>query len=120
MQCKMSKLDGCAGKDCELFWSTGVLEYWSVGKSQSPNFNLKKTLSLLHYSTTPLLQETSASRKDLIAPSGGSSKPGPPGQDSLLTMKYAVEESAENAYYKMDSSSQEGRGCPFEVFGVTA
>ena len=24
-------------------------------------------------------------------------------------MKYAVEESAENAYYKMDSSSQEGQ-----------
>jgi hypothetical protein len=42
----------------------GVREYWSVGKSQSPNFNLNKSLSSLHYSTTPLLQQTHASRKD--------------------------------------------------------
>jgi hypothetical protein len=27
------ELNGFAGKDSELFWSTGVLEYWSVGKS---------------------------------------------------------------------------------------
>jgi hypothetical protein len=28
-----SELNGFAGKDSEQFWSTGVLEYWSVGKS---------------------------------------------------------------------------------------
>jgi hypothetical protein len=28
------------GKESELSWSTGVLEYWSIGKSQSPRFNL--------------------------------------------------------------------------------
>jgi len=28
-----SELHGFVGKDRELFWSTGVLEYWSVGKS---------------------------------------------------------------------------------------
>jgi hypothetical protein len=28
-----SKFDGFAGKDCEVSWSTGILEYWSVGKS---------------------------------------------------------------------------------------
>jgi hypothetical protein len=28
-----SELNGFAGKDSELFWSTGILEYWSVGKS---------------------------------------------------------------------------------------
>jgi hypothetical protein len=38
------------------YWSAGVLEYWSVGKCKNPNFNLNKSLSLLHYSTTPLLQ----------------------------------------------------------------
>jgi hypothetical protein len=30
----------------------GVLEYWSVGKSESPNFNLNESF---HYSITPLL-----------------------------------------------------------------
>ncbi len=28
-----SEFHGFVGKDRELFWSTGVLEYWSVGKS---------------------------------------------------------------------------------------
>ena len=28
-----SELHGFVGKDRELFWNTGVLEYWSVGKS---------------------------------------------------------------------------------------
>jgi hypothetical protein len=28
-----SELNGFAGKDSELFWSSGVLECWSVGKS---------------------------------------------------------------------------------------
>jgi hypothetical protein len=44
-----------------------------------------------------------------MATSGGSSKPGPPSLDSLLTMKYTVEESAENAYDKADPSNHEGR-----------
>jgi hypothetical protein len=45
-----SKLNGFAGKDCELFWSTGVLEYWSVGKSENPNLNLNESF---HYSISP-------------------------------------------------------------------
>jgi len=28
-----SEFNGYAGKESELFWSTGVVEYWSVGKS---------------------------------------------------------------------------------------
>jgi hypothetical protein len=27
------EVNGFVGKDSEMFWSTGVLEYWSVGKS---------------------------------------------------------------------------------------
>ena len=34
-----SVFNNFAGNDCELFWSTGVLEYWSVGKSKSPNLS---------------------------------------------------------------------------------
>ena len=33
-----SELDGFAGKDCELFWSTGVLECW---KKRKPEFQLE-------------------------------------------------------------------------------
>ncbi len=44
------------------------------------------------------------------------------GSDSLLTINYAVEESAENAYDRMDFSSHEGGlgsiCCPFEVQGI--
>jgi hypothetical protein len=29
-------IGGIAGEDCELFWSTGVLEYWNVGNAESP------------------------------------------------------------------------------------
>ena len=61
-----------------------VLEYRSVGKSRSPNFNLNKSLSLIHYSTSPLIQQTPASRKDPKTPSGGGSKAGPSGPDSLF------------------------------------
>ena len=35
------KVNGFAGIDCKLFWSTGVSEYWSVGKSENPKFSLK-------------------------------------------------------------------------------
>jgi hypothetical protein len=47
---------GIAGKDGECF---GVMQYWSTGwsveKSKRQNFNLNTFLSLLYYSTTPLL-----------------------------------------------------------------
>jgi hypothetical protein len=48
-------LNGLAGKDCELSWSTGVLEYWSVGKSESPNLiGIASFITpLLHHSITP-------------------------------------------------------------------
>jgi hypothetical protein len=68
------ELNGFAGKDSELFWSTGVLEYWSVGKSYNPNFNLNKSLSLLHCSTTPLLQQPFARRRDPKSPLWGQLK----------------------------------------------
>ena len=56
-----SDLNGFTGKDRELFWSTGALEYWSVVKSESPNLNLNESF---HYSTTPSLQQTAARGKD--------------------------------------------------------
>jgi hypothetical protein len=34
-------VNGFAGKDCKLFWSTGVSEYWSVGKRENPKFSWK-------------------------------------------------------------------------------
>jgi hypothetical protein len=52
-----SDFHGFAGKDFELLWSIGVLEYWSVGKSESPNFNLNESF---HYSIIPSLQQTAA------------------------------------------------------------
>jgi hypothetical protein len=58
------EFNGFAGKDWELFWSDGVLEYWSVDKSESQEFQLGLVLSLLHYSTTPSLQQTAARGKD--------------------------------------------------------
>jgi hypothetical protein len=48
-----SELKGFTSKDEERFWSTEVLEYWSVGNNQNPNFTLMQSSSLLHYSTTP-------------------------------------------------------------------
>ena len=62
----------------------GVLEYWSVGKNKSPNFNLNW---FLHYSITPQLHHSSKLRqegKSMEAPSEGSPKPGPLGPDSLF------------------------------------
>jgi hypothetical protein len=56
--------NGFAGKDCELFWSTGLLQYWSVGKGESPNFNLNESF---HYSITPPLQQTAAGGKTIEA-----------------------------------------------------
>ena len=54
-----------------------VLEYWSIGKSERPNFNLNESF---HYSTTPPLHHSSRlpqGEKTIEAPSGGSPKPGP-------------------------------------------
>jgi hypothetical protein len=44
----------------------GVLEYWSIGvlEKRKPEFQLERVLSLLHYSTTPSLQQTAARGKD--------------------------------------------------------
>ncbi|GEM_PF-3017428 len=49
-----SEFNGFAGKDCELFWSIGVLENWSVAKTEKANFKLN---SSFHYSITPPLHE---------------------------------------------------------------
>ena len=88
-----SALNGFAGKDCELFWSTGVLEYWSVGKSESPHFNLNWFFSLLHYSTTPSLQQTAASGKEYRGPLRGSPKLGPWGRILYYTSLFRREKS---------------------------
>jgi len=40
-----SEFNGFVGKDCELFWSTGVLEYWARKNYLE---------SLLHHSIIPL------------------------------------------------------------------
>jgi hypothetical protein len=49
----------------------GVLEHWSVGKDKGLNFNLNWFFSLLHYSTTPLLQHTVASGERPLKPPQG-------------------------------------------------
>ncbi|MGD8706116.1 MAG: hypothetical protein PVI84_11420 [Syntrophobacterales bacterium] len=66
------QFNGFAGKHWEVFWSTGVLEYWSVGKSKSQEFQLGLVFSLLHYSTTPSLQQTAARGKAHGSPLLGS------------------------------------------------
>jgi hypothetical protein len=58
-----------------------VLEYWSVGKSKSPNINLNWSF---HYSTTPSLQQTAVIGKEHLAPPGAAQKPGPQGPVSLF------------------------------------
>jgi len=70
---------GLPVKDCKPLWNTGVLEYWSVGKSESQNFKLNW---FFHYSITPLLHHSNRlpqGGKTIEATSGGSPKP-----DSLL------------------------------------
>ena len=79
-----SVLNGFAGKDCELFWSTGAMEYWSVGKSERPNFNLNE---FFHYSITPQLHYSRRlphEGKTSRTSSGAGPKPGPLGPDFLL------------------------------------
>jgi hypothetical protein len=51
-----SNFNGLTNTDGELIWSTGVLEYWSVGKSESPIFNLSW---FFHYSIAPALHHSS-------------------------------------------------------------
>jgi hypothetical protein len=74
-----SNHNGFAGKDSKLVWSTGVLECWSVGRSQNPNFNLNKSLALLHHSSM-LPHEGKA----IETYSGGGSEPDTQGPDCLL------------------------------------
>ena len=79
-----SSSHGFAGQDCELSWSAGVLEYWSVGKNESPNFNLNWSF---RYSITPPLHHSSRppqGGKTVEAASWDSPKPGPLGPNSLL------------------------------------
>jgi hypothetical protein len=77
-----SEFNGYAGTGAS---SLGVLEYWSIGvlAKRKLTFDLNWSLSLLHYSTTPSLQQTPASWKEYGSPSGGGPKPGPLGPDSL-------------------------------------
>jgi hypothetical protein len=49
----------------------GVLEYWSVGKSESPNFNLNWSF---HYSITPPLQQTAARGERALKPPQGATQ----------------------------------------------
>jgi hypothetical protein len=56
-----SKIQPCGGQSStallvEIARCFGVLEYWSVGKSKSPNFNLNESF---HYSITPPLHHSS-------------------------------------------------------------
>lgn len=51
------ELNALDGKECEAFWSTGVLECL---KNLNPEFQLELVSSFLHYSTTPSLRQTSA------------------------------------------------------------
>ena len=50
-----SDFNGFASTGGELFWSAGVLEYWSVGKNESPNLTYFGPFitPLLHRSITP-------------------------------------------------------------------
>ena len=56
-----SQIPPCGGRSSMTFpvkiaSCFGVLEYWSVGKSESPNFNLNESF---HYSITPPLHHSS-------------------------------------------------------------
>jgi hypothetical protein len=73
-----SEFKDLVGKDCELFWSTGVLECWQKRKQE---FQLELVLSLLHYSTTPSLQQTVARGERLLKPAQRAApKPDPAGR----------------------------------------
>ena len=70
-----SEFNSFAGTSGDLFWSTGVLEYWSVGKTKA-HICVELVFSLLHYSTTPSLQQTAARWKDYGSPLWGQPKAG--------------------------------------------
>ena len=54
-----SRFNDFVGNDNECFWSIGVLECWSVEKDKAL-VQIGFVLSLLHYSISPLLQQTLA------------------------------------------------------------
>jgi hypothetical protein len=57
-----TELNGFAGKDCELFWSVRVWEYW---KKLRLKFEFEIVFSILHHCIAPFHQQTSAWRKDV-------------------------------------------------------
>jgi hypothetical protein len=73
-----------AAKIASCYWSTGVLESWSAGKSQNPDFNLDASF---HYSTTPAGCRKRG--KTIEDPSGSGPEPGPLSLDSLVLLGYS-------------------------------
>jgi len=70
---------------------SGVLEYWSVGESDSPNISLNE---FSHCSITPPLHHSrrpSQGGKSTEAPSEVIPEPGRIGQDSLFGMIFSVQ-----------------------------
>jgi hypothetical protein len=70
-----SEYSGFAGKDAN---SLGVLEWWSTGVlvKMKARISFELVFSLLHYSTTPSLQQTAARGKEHASPLKGQSKAG--------------------------------------------
>jgi hypothetical protein len=68
----------------------GVLEYLSVGKNESPNLTCIDLFitPLLHYSTTPSLQQTAAKGKDHGSPLRGQFKAGSFGSGFFTQLNY--------------------------------
>ena len=76
-----SEFNNSVGIECELCWSTGVLECWQKRK---PKFYLNWSS---HYSITPPLHHSCRlpqGGKSMGAPSEASGKPGPLGPDFLF------------------------------------
>ena len=92
--------------DDERFWSTGVWEYWSIGKSQAPTSNQNYSF---HYSITPTLHYSRKLSEEGKTCSGlTESQVFPPGRrlglDSLFA-KYVAE--------KMDGLRGEKEGIKY-------
>jgi len=53
--CVGVKFQWFGGEDDERFWSTGVWEYWSIGKAKAPisTWTILFITPLLHHSITP-------------------------------------------------------------------
>ena len=87
-----SEFNGFAGTGAS---SLGVLEYWSIGvlAKRKLTFDLNWSLSFLHYSTTPSLQQTPASWKEYGNPLRGQSKVGSFGS-GFLTSRLAGREAS--------------------------